>query len=244
MAMATKVNPVPTERDAHIGCCIDGAGSKGTKISGIVEWTETFSILVIFVYFTGFIYRYYYLRGLGIDVHESDDQIYTIFVYALDIYLQHFAWTTIIFGLILLLTQVRALGYWWGIAARIILLFGFPLLWRVSLDCADVNVAHARLNDTGALPLVSIQLQAGSLKMLPADFKSSIFQQGQAITWRRIMTTKDAVYVLDERPAVTLPISGEQQFRRGKVYRIPVSKIELMTTILPCNDVPRFKDGS
>lgn len=135
-----------------------GSGSKSTFLSSLKEVTF---FVAVYLYFTGFVYIYYFYDHFGIPLRVVDTPVYYYFVYSYNIVwnLEAVRWTHLLMrqstwmSLILILILTAILSVLRRNNRKSILLFAcltalFPLLSSLAFETSNIEARRLRLGET------------------------------------------------------------------------------------------------
>jgi hypothetical protein len=192
----------------------------------LLGWAELVAIFGVFVYFTGFIFRYFYLFNFVISLNEVSDSLYSIFIFSFNIFLYYPIPSCLVFLGIAIAVFFRRKGFWPNVVAMAYLLVSFFLLYALSRRSADISSWEARYSALRAVgktirlhhTLKPIDISLKSQKTILPQLLDAIHNKDLY----RLLTTDNVLFVL-QQPAI--PKQEADYMANAVVYRINLEDI-------------------
>jgi hypothetical protein len=211
-------------------------------------------IAAVYLFFAGFIYRYYYLTSFGINPKFEDSALYSVLVYAYSVFDDVFRrspfthwWLSVLVAVIVVvavgtnayLRETRRLYRWKAArvavelrrvaqpAAIIVALVLIPWLFDAAERAGLSDAANVRLAQNGIDYAVSVTLTEDAGKHYDKDIQSAL----ASYTLRLVSESDSAYYFLDQ-PA-SAPQTG---VRRAGIFVVRKDDVQSIKLALPGRD--------
>jgi hypothetical protein len=231
---------------------------KGAENSGI--WNaisrvrDVAFIAAVYLFFAGFIYRYYYLTSFGIDPKFEDSGLYSVLVYAYSVFDDVFQrnpfthrWLWVIAAALLIvavgtnayLRETRRLYRWKAArvavelrrvalpAAVIVALILIPWVFNAAERAGLSDAAKVRAAHNGIDYAVSVTLTDDAAKHYDNDIQSALASYSL-----RLISESDSVYYFLNQP----PNPAQTGVMRGAVFAVRKNDVQSIKLALPGRD--------
>jgi hypothetical protein len=211
-------------------------------------------IAAVYLFFAGFIYRYYYLTSFGINPKFEDSALYSVLVYAYSVLDDLFErssfthwWLSALAAVLLVvavatnayLRQTRRL-YRWKAArvavevrrvalpvAIVIALLVIPWMFNAAQRAGLSDATKVRSAQNGIDYAVSVTLTEDAAKHYDRDIQSAL----ASYTLRLVSESDSAYYFLDQPPGYT-----PTDLRRGGIFVVRKDDVQSIKLALPGRD--------
>jgi hypothetical protein len=211
-------------------------------------------IAAVYLFFAGFIYRYYYLTSFGISPKFEDSALYSVLVYAYSVFDDVFQRSPFthrslwILAAVLLIVAVGANAYlratrrlyrWKAArialalrrialpAAVIVALMLIPWLFNAAERAGLSDAAKVRAAHNGIDYAVSVTLTDEAAKHYDKDLRSALASYSV-----RLISESDSVYYFLDQP----PSAAQTDVMRGAVFAVRKEDVQSIKLSLPGRD--------
>jgi hypothetical protein len=185
--------------------------------------TKATLLPAIYLYFTGFIYAYFYFKNFGISLRFLNEPVYAFLVYSFTVFWAHPLFAVLLcIGAAVLVKLVRRTGKTGSLVLTLIALF--PICYELALHTANRHALTVRAGRFGNH--VKLSFRSTAAATLPRDFLAQN-DNGQLVLL--VDTDKQAFLLYQSNPAA--PRLGQ-----AAVYVLPKDNLSLATITI--DDAP------
>ena len=215
------------------------------QVSVVGLFRDVTTIAAIYLFFAGFIYRYYYFRGLGIPISDVNASLETVTAYSFSVFADNWflALVAILAVVICWLFLMRAPRFTATVAPyRLMITFAlalaaFPLLYAMARRTAAEEVLRVRLNPEVVFGRASLTIRKDRMPY-PDPFKKAVSADSAYI----LEKTTSALYVYVRQTR----LHNSKNEPPGFVYIVPNDDVANARTVLeeiPSSEIPVSMKG-